>query len=43
MAQLIRYCEGVMEAVWLTAIVSVPLFLNFHGDRMESEKNYLLR
>lgn len=43
MFQLIRYCEGVIEAVWLAAVVSVPLFLNFHGERMESEKNYLLR
>jgi tetratricopeptide (TPR) repeat protein len=43
MSKLIRYCEGVMEAVWLAAIVCVPLFLNYQSESIESEKNYLLR
>lgn len=32
-----------MEAVWLTALISTPLFFNFRGESVESEKNYLLR
>lgn len=43
MNKFIRYCEGIMEAGWLTALLSLPLFFNFRGESVESEKNYLLR
>lgn len=43
MSKLTRYCEGVMEATWLTAVVCIPLFFSAWGEAIQSEKNYLLR
>jgi hypothetical protein len=43
MSKLINYCEGVMEAAWLAAVVALPLFHNVHGENFESEKNHFLR
>jgi tetratricopeptide (TPR) repeat protein len=43
MIKLILYCEGVMEATWLTALVCVPLFFSVLGERIQNEKNYLVR
>ncbi|MBI4659547.1 MAG: tetratricopeptide repeat protein [Verrucomicrobia bacterium] len=43
MPKLIRYCEGVVEASWLAALVGVPLFFSVLGERIQNEKNYLLR
>lgn len=43
MDKLIYYCEGIMEATWLTALVSIPSYLNLFGGRIQNEKNYLLR
>lgn len=43
MTWLIRYCEGVMEATWLTALVCVPLFFIRWGESIQDAKSYLLR
>ncbi len=40
---LIRYCDGIMEAIWLTALVSIPLFFSVWGEALQAEKSYLLR
>ena len=42
--KLSRYCDGVMEAVWLAALVVVPVFFNIYSSRIfEPDKLALLR
>jgi tetratricopeptide (TPR) repeat protein len=43
MRKLNRYCEALMEACWLTALVCTPLFFSVWGEGVASDKNYLLR
>jgi tetratricopeptide (TPR) repeat protein len=43
MAKLIRYCEGMMEATWLSALVCIPLFFALWGNSLQDAKSYLLR
>ena len=39
-----RYCDGIMEAVWLAALVTVPVFFNIYSSRIfEPDKLALLR
>ena len=43
-SRLGRYCEAVIEASWLGAIVLVPLFFNVYSARVfEPDKLTLLR
>ncbi len=43
-SKLSHWCNGFLEAGWLTAIVAVPLFFNIHSDRVfEPDKLTLLR
>lgn len=43
-SKLSRLCDGLIEAGWLVAIVTVPLFFNIHSDRIfEPDKLTLLR
>ena len=42
--KLSRYCEGLMEAAWLAAVILVPLFFNVYSSRIfEPDKITLLR
>jgi len=42
--KLSRYCEGLMEAAWLAAVVLIPLFFNVYSSRIfEPDKITLLR
>ncbi len=42
--RLIRYCEGVMEACWLLALILAPLFFNVYSSRVfEPDKIALVR
>lgn len=42
--RLSRYCEGVMEAAWLAAVVVVPVFFDIYSGRIfEPDKIALLR
>jgi len=42
--KLSRYCEGLMEAGWLAAIILVPLFFDIYSSRIfEPDKLTLLR
>ena len=42
--RLSRFCDGLMEAGWIAAIIAVPLFFNIHSDRVfEPDKLTLLR
>ena len=42
--KLSRYCEGVMEAAWLAAVILVPVFFNIYSSRIfEPDKIALLR
>jgi len=42
--KLSRFCEGVMEAAWLAAIILVPVFFNIYSSRIfEPDKITLLR
>ncbi len=42
--KLSRYAEGIMEAVWLAALVVVPVFFNVYSSRIfEPDKLALLR
>ncbi|MCI0520228.1 MAG: O-antigen ligase family protein, partial [Chloroflexi bacterium] len=39
-----RYCEGILEAAWLAAIILTPLFFNIYSSRIfEPDKLTLLR
>lgn len=42
--KLSRYCEGIMEAAWLAAVLVVPIFFNIYSSRIfEPDKIALLR
>jgi len=42
--KLSRYCEGVIEASWLAAVIVVPVFFNVYSSRIfEPDKITLLR
>ena len=42
--RLSRYCDGVIEAGWLLALVVTPLFFNVYSSRVfEPDKIALLR
>ena len=42
--RLSKYCEGVMEAAWLVAVVAVPIFFNVYSSRIfEPDKIMILR
>jgi len=42
--KLSQWCDGIMEAAWLTAIVVVPVFFNVYSNRIfEPDKLSLLR
>ncbi|HNB51881.1 MAG TPA: O-antigen ligase family protein, partial [Anaerolineales bacterium] len=44
LTKLSRYCDGIMEAVWLAALVTVPVFFNIYSSRIfEPDKLALLR
>lgn len=43
-SKLSRWCDGLIEAGWLAAIITAPLFFNIHSDRVfEPDKLTLLR
>lgn len=43
-SRLSRWCEGLIEAGWLVAILIIPLYFNIHSDRIfEPDKIALLR
>lgn len=43
-SKLSRWCDGLIEAGWLTAVIAIPLFFNIHSDRVfEPDKLTLLR
>lgn len=43
-SKLSRYCEGIMEAAWLAAVIVVPVFFNVYSSRIfEPDKITLLR
>ena len=42
--KLSRYCEGVIEAAWLAALILIPTFFNIYSSRIfEPDKITLLR
>ncbi len=42
--RLSKFCEGMMEAAWLTVVIVVPLFFNVYSSRIfEPDKIALLR
>ncbi len=42
--KLSRFCEGIMEAAWLFAMILVPLFFNIYSSRIfEPDKITILR
>lgn len=42
--KLSRFCEGLMEAAWLAAVIIVPLFFNVYSSRIfEPDKISILR
>lgn len=44
MTKLGRFCDHIIEAGWLTAIITVPLFFNIYSNRVfEPDKLTLLR
>jgi tetratricopeptide (TPR) repeat protein len=43
-SKLSNWCDNVLEASWLTAVVAIPLFFNIHSSRVfEPDKLTLLR
>ncbi|HSH03963.1 MAG TPA: peptidylprolyl isomerase [Anaerolineae bacterium] len=43
-SRLSRWCDGLIEAGWLIAVMAIPLFFNIHSDRVfEPDKLTLLR
>lgn len=43
-SKLSRWCDGLIEAGWLVAIIAIPLFFNIHSERVfEPDKLTLLR
>jgi tetratricopeptide (TPR) repeat protein/O-antigen ligase len=44
LTKLSKYCDGIMEAAWLCAIVAIPTFFNVYSSRIfEPDKLTLLR
>ena len=42
--KLSRFCDGIMEAAWLAAVILVPIFFNIYSSRIfEPDKIALLR
>jgi len=42
--RLSRWCDGLLEAGWLVALLTIPLFFNIHSERVfEPDKLALLR
>ncbi len=42
--KLSRYCEGIMEAAWLVAVIVAPIFFNIYSSRIfEPDKATLVR
>ena len=42
--KLSRYCDGIMEAGWLAAVILIPIFFNIYSSRIfEPDKITLLR
>jgi tetratricopeptide (TPR) repeat protein len=42
--KLSKYCEGILEAAWLSAILAIPAFFNVYSSRIfEPDKLTLLR
>ena len=42
--KLSRYCDGIMEAAWLAAVILVPVYFNIYSSRIfEPDKIALLR
>jgi cyclophilin family peptidyl-prolyl cis-trans isomerase/tetratricopeptide (TPR) repeat protein len=43
-SKLSHWCNGLIEAGWLTVVIAIPLFFNIHSDRVfEPDKLTLLR
>ena len=43
-SKLSRFLSGILEAGWLAAVISVPLFFNIHSERVfEPDKVAILR
>jgi cyclophilin family peptidyl-prolyl cis-trans isomerase len=43
-SKLSRWCDGLIEAGWLAAVIATPLFFNIHSERVfEPDKLTLLR
>ena len=43
-SKLSRYCEGLIEAAWLAAVIVIPLFFNVVSSRIfEPDKISILR
>ncbi len=43
-SKLSRFCDGIIEAGWLAALIVVPLFFNIHSERVfEPDKVAILR
>lgn len=43
-SKLSRYCQQLLEAGWLVAVVLIPLYFNIYSDRVfEADKSLLLR
>ena len=43
-SKLSRLCDGLLEAGWLVAVITIPLFFNIHSERVfEPDKLTLLR
>ncbi len=43
-SKLSSFCDGLLEAGWLVAVISVPLFFNIHSERVfEPDKVTILR
>ena len=42
-SRLSRWCDGLLEAGWLVAILAIPIFFNIHSERVfEPDKLALL-
>ena len=43
-SKLSHFCDGVLEAGWLVALIAVPLFFNIHSERVfEPDKVAIMR
>jgi tetratricopeptide (TPR) repeat protein/O-antigen ligase len=44
LTKISRYCEGIMEAAWLSALIVVPIYFNIYSSRIfEPDKITILR